>query len=65
MNNLTEEERKEIAVILSRRANEIAEFKAEYTKDRNHFGSVEMALSREITRLRDLSIKIDVAEEED
>lgn len=52
---MTNDERNQIAEILSRRANEVAMFKADYTKGPAHFGSVEMALSREINRLRDLA----------
>ena len=53
--NLSESERLEVAEILSRRANDIASFKMEH-KDAP--GSVELALSREIKRLRDLEHKI-------
>ena len=48
----------QIAEILSRRANEIAGFCGEYRNDPKHFGSVELALSREIERLRRLADKI-------
>ena len=52
---LINDARHEISEILERRANEIAMFKASYTEDRNHLGSVELALSREINRLRELA----------
>lgn len=52
---LNKEDRKEIAEILNRRANEVAKFQSDYTNDPNHFGSVELALSREISRLRRLA----------
>lgn len=55
---MTNDGRLEIAEILTRRANEVAMFKADYTKDPNHMGSVEMALSREIYRLRTLAAAI-------
>ncbi len=54
---LTESEQKQIAEILSRRANEIASFSYEYQKG-DHFGSVEMALTREVCRLRSLVDKV-------
>lgn len=58
MVELTQQERKEVEDILRRRANEIAMFKTEYCSNPNHYGCVEMALSREITRLRNLAEKI-------
>ena len=59
---LTEHERSQIAEILTRRANEIATFHAEYRNDKQHFGSVELALSREIERLRRLADKVNPQE---
>ena len=56
---LTSGDRRQIADILSRRANEVASFKSNYCKDDKHFGSVELALSIEIDRLRSLARKID------
>lgn len=47
-----------IAEVLDRRANEIASFADQYRKDPNHFGSVELALTREIERLRNLAEKV-------
>lgn len=38
MSSLTSSQRKEIAEILGRRANEIAGFHMSYTKDPSHFG---------------------------
>lgn len=52
---LINDARHEISEILERRANEVAMFKAQYIEDHNHLGSVELALSREINRLRDLA----------
>ena len=62
---LTKSERKQIAEILDRRANEIAGFSGDYKKDGNHFGSVELALSREIERLRRLADRGNPADAED
>ena len=65
MSDLTKSEREQIAEILDRRANEIAGFSADYRKDGNHFGSVELALSREIERLRRLSDRVNPPEPEE
>lgn len=62
---LINDARHEISEILERRANEVAMFKANYTEDRNHLGSVELALSREINRLRDLADWVSRSEKED
>ncbi len=62
---LTKNERKQIAELLGRRANEIAGFSSDYRKDGNHFGSVELALSREIERLRRLADRVNPPEPED
>jgi hypothetical protein len=62
MAELSKNERKQIAEILSRRANEIAGFKGDYQKSDNHYGSVELALSREIQRLRRLEEKVNPPE---
>ena len=43
MSELKLNDRKQIAEILDRRANEVASFSSEYTKDGGHFGSVELA----------------------
>jgi hypothetical protein len=48
----------QIADILSRRANEIAGFTNDYRSKSEHYGSVELALTREMSRLRDLAHKI-------
>lgn len=48
----------EIHEILKRRANEVAGFYDEYRADPKHFGSVELALSREIDRLRALAERL-------
>lgn len=47
---MTKSEREQIAEILERRANEVASFADEYRRDGKHFGSVELALTREINR---------------
>lgn len=59
---LTEHEKSQIAEILTRRANEIAIFLGEYRSDKQHFGSVELALNREIERLRRLADKVNPQE---
>lgn len=61
---LTRQDRKDIAEILDRRANEIAGFRTDYAKGDPHYGSVELALDREITRLRKLADKVRPAEPE-
>lgn len=53
--SLTEHEGKQIAEILERRANEIAQFNAIPDKI---LASVDLALSREIQRLRALSARV-------
>lgn len=55
---LTKRDREQIAEILHRRANEIAVFRAEYTKAPVYYGSVELALTREIERLRELERRV-------
>jgi len=60
---LTDSERKQIDDILRRRANDIASFKTDAEKKLGttldeYRGSVDMALTREITRLRSLADKI-------
>lgn len=62
MSELTKHERQQIAEILDRRANEIAGFSGEYKANTNHFGSVELALTREIDRLRRLADKVNPPE---
>ena len=59
MSILTDKEKREISEILGRRANEIAGFKHDLMQDKNHLGSVELALTREMNRLRDLADKVD------
>ena len=58
MTDLTKREREQVAEILSRRANEIAGFSDEYRRKPEHFGSVELALTREIDRLRTLAERV-------
>jgi hypothetical protein len=55
MTEITPDEREQINQILRRRANEVSDFANEYRKDSKHFGSVELALTREIDRLRYLA----------
>jgi hypothetical protein len=62
MSELTNSERAQIAEILGRRANEIAGFSGEYRKDGARLGSVELALSREIERLRQLADRVNPPE---
>ena len=62
MAELTKNERKQIAEILNRRANEIAGYSDDYRKNPNHFGSVELALSREVMRLRNLADRVNPLE---
>ena len=61
---LTKTERNQIGEILRRRANEIAGFADRYRNQPEHFGSVELAHSREITRLRRLAERVDPPEPE-
>jgi hypothetical protein len=63
--DLTKHEREQIGEILERRANEIAGFSDDYRRKPDHFGSVELALSREIDRLRRLAERVNPAEPED
>jgi len=65
MMELTINERQQIAEILERRSNEIAGFSADYKRDTGHFGSVELALSREIQRLRRLAERVSPSEPEE
>ena len=62
---LTKSERKQIAEILDRRANEIAGYNGDYVRDDKHFGSVAFALTREIERLRRLADRVNPTEPED
>lgn len=64
MADLTKHEREQIAEILARRANEIAGFSDTYRRDDKHHGSVELALTREINRLRRLSDRVNPPEPE-
>jgi hypothetical protein len=52
---MTRSEQEQIAEILNRRANEITGFAGDYKSKPDHFGSVELALTREIARLRRLA----------
>jgi len=58
MTSLTKADCEQIAEILGRRANEIAMFSDQYRRNPEHHGSVELALSREIDRLRRLADRV-------
>jgi hypothetical protein len=62
--HLLPHERRQIEEVLDRRANEIAGFHQEYRNDPKHHGSVELALSREIDRLRKLADRVNPFQEE-
>jgi len=62
---LTPRDRAQISEILCRRANEIAGFSDDYRRKPEHYGSVELALSREIDRLRRLAERVDPEPEEE
>ncbi len=62
---LTSKEREQIADILSRRSNEIAGFNSNYQNGEKHFGSVELALTREIKRLRHLADRVNPPKADD
>lgn len=64
MPDLTKPERDQIAEILTRRAIEIAGFADDYRRKPEHYGSVELALTREIERLRRLAERVDPPEPE-
>lgn len=59
---MTKNERRQIAEILNRRANEVAEFSRSYRSNLGHLGSVELSLTREIDRLRHLADRIEPTE---
>lgn len=59
---LSQSELEDVAYIIDGRANEIAMFMDDYIATGSHYGSVDMALTREIARLRWLAKKI-LAEE--
>ena len=63
--NISKKECTQIAEVLSRRANEIAGFTNEYRSKEDHYGSVEMALTREMDRLRSLARKVSPPEADD
>lgn len=60
---MTEQQQREIHDILVRRAREVSQFLREYTEGPTHFGSVELALTREIDRLKELAYSMDVPQE--
>lgn len=57
MSELTLQDKKDIEDILRRIANEIASFRR-LLQQLQHFGSVELALTREIFEIRELAAKI-------
>jgi hypothetical protein len=63
--SLTKSERAQIAEILSQRANEIAGFSDAYRGDPKHYGSVKLALTREIDRLRRLADRVNPEPDEE
>lgn len=65
MSDLTKSEKVQIAELLDRRANEIASFAGDYRQDSKHYGSVELALTREIERLRRLADRANPQPEDD
>jgi hypothetical protein len=65
MADLTPRERAEVAEILNRRANEVSGFSNDYRRKDDHFGSVELALTREIDRLRKLAERVNPTPDED
>ena len=67
---LSDSERRQIAEILDRRANDVASFKYDTEKKLgqplgDYRGSVEMAMTREVARLRRLAEKINPPTAED
>lgn len=60
---LTKQEREQIATILTRRANEVAGFKSELERGKD-LASVSYALDLEVTRLRRLAERVNPAEPE-
>ena len=62
--DLTPRERKAIATILERRANEIAMYKQDLSRGPKDLASVDYALELEIVRLRHLAARVDPAEDD-
>ena len=65
IDDFSKREREEVFEILRRRANEVAVFCDDYRRKGDHFGSVEMALTREVERLRRLADRVNPREPED
>lgn len=63
--DLIKSERDQIGEILRRRANEIAGFSDEYRRKTDHYGSVALALTCEINRLRHLADRVNPSEPEE
>lgn len=62
---LTRVESGRIGDILRRRANEIASFSMDYQKKPDHYGSVELAMTREMQRLRRLADRVNPSPQSD
>ena len=58
MSELTLQDKKDIEDVLRLRANEIASFRTDYCSNPHHLSSVELALTKEMLRLRELAAKI-------
>jgi len=56
--DLKKHEAEQIAEILTRRARELGNFARNYEQQSDALGSVELALSREIDRLRTLASRV-------
>lgn len=56
---LTPQDRRQIAEILERRSNDVASYTDEHRRAGDLPGSVELALTREIERLRRLAERVD------
>lgn len=65
MTPLTKSEQRQVAEILTRRANEIAGYCDEYRRGPGYFGSVELSMTREIARLRHLACRVNPPEPEE
>lgn len=63
--SLSRSESDQIGDILLRRANEIASFSIDYQKKPDHYGSVELAMTREMQRLRRLADRVNPAPQSD
>lgn len=62
---MNKREKQEVEEILKRRAQEIAAFLDDYRRNKDYYGSVDLALSREVTRLRNLADRVNPTTNED